>query len=268
MKMYSEAHLIFLREAYKYLSVPELTEAFNNAFKTSKTEGQIKSALSNHRIVSGRNPGNPANQPRLLTLEQHYFVKELYISFPIHELTTLLNDTYGTQYTALQVKHYIKKHGIISGRTGCFEKGHSPWNTGTKGAVKPNSGCFKKGQKPKNMKPFGHERICPKDGSVLIKVDEINPYTGARGFYRAKHVVLWEKDHGPVPPGHIVSFRDGDRTNLDPSNFELIERKLLCRMNKARVNDFPAALVPSMKTVVKLKLKIFERFQSLDQAHQ
>jgi hypothetical protein len=36
MKMYSEAHLIFLREAYKHLSVPELTEAFNNAFKTSK----------------------------------------------------------------------------------------------------------------------------------------------------------------------------------------------------------------------------------------
>jgi hypothetical protein len=73
-----------------------------------------------------------------------------------------------------------------TGRTGCFEKGDKPWNTGTKGVCKPNSGNFKSGQVSWNKKPVGYERICSKDGYVIVKVAEPN-------VFKLKHRIVWKK---------------------------------------------------------------------------
>lgn len=256
-KKYNPEQLAYLREGYKWMRLDDLTEAFNRQYCLNKTPGQIKSTLANHKMTSGRSTGS--RQKRLLTQEQEYFLKAAYKNLSRAASTALLNETYKTNFTLQQITAYVKNNGIKSGRTGGFEKGHAPWNAGTKGVVKPNSGNFKKGQVPKNQKPVGHERVCKKDGYVLIKTDQINPYTGFRGWYRHKHLVMWEQVNGPVPDGFVVSFIDGNKANIDLLNLELIDRNHLCRMNKQRVYDLPNELIPTMKNVVRLKVQMHER---------
>lgn len=45
------------------------------------------------------------------------------------------------------------------------------------------------------------------------------------------HVLLWREAHGPVPAGHRVCFRDGDRTNITLGNLELVSFAETMRRN-------------------------------------
>jgi len=195
------------------------------------------------------------------SVAQLAFLREGYKHFPLAELTAEFNKYFKTDKKVGQIRAATRNHKMLSGRTGQFRSGAAPWNTGTKGATSSNRTSFKKGQAPVNQKPLGHERICTKDDYVLIKVAEKNPYTGAPTRYRHKHVVIWEQQNGPVPKGYVVSFFDGNKRNFSPENLKLIDRSHLCRYNKNRVNDLPPSLIPAMKTVVDLKLKVHERNQ-------
>ena len=78
---------------------------------------------------------------------------------------------------------------------------------------------FAKGVKPHNIKPDGYERQY-KDGYIYIKVN---------GRMVLKHRHVWETTHGAIPRGYNIMFRDGDRTNCDVSNLELVSRAEACR---------------------------------------
>jgi hypothetical protein len=129
-----------------------------------------------------------------------------------------------------------------------------PWNDGTKGTgiCKPNSGCFNNGHVPANVKPVGHERVCSKDGYIIIKTAETNPNTGFFGWYRAKHVVNWEAHNGPVPEGKILRFIDGDPKNWAIENMELITRAEHARLNQLRLNQQPEELRETVRVLAKL----------------
>lgn len=262
-KMYSDEQLAFLREGYKLMGVDSLTAAFNREYKTNKTTTQIKSTLTNHKIVSGRNTGHATGKLLAFTLEQKYFIQELYKCMTHKEIVIALKEEYGVETTAAKIKAFTNNHKILSGRTGFFEKGSTAWNTGTKGATTANATSFKKGSTPANQQPFGHERICTKDGYILIKVDEINPNTGFRGHYRHKHVVLWEQANGPVPAGHVVTFKNGDKRDLSDENLALVKRSTLCRYNKKRVNSLPKELIPTMKNIVGLEIEIAKKAHTM-----
>ena len=45
------------------------------------------------------------------------------------------------------------------------------------------------------------------------------------------HIIVWEAAHGPVPPGHIVRFVDGNTTNITPGNLVCITRSENSRRN-------------------------------------
>jgi HNH endonuclease len=191
--------------------------------------------------------------------EQLLFLRESYKTMSRAELADAFNKKFNVNQSLSSIIACLKNHKIQSGRSGHFIKGNVSWNNGTKGLIKANSGTFKKGNQPANQKPLGHERICTKDGYALIKVAEANPYTGAKTRYRHKHQVVWEENHGPIPKGFIVTFRDGNKTNFDIGNLELIDRNHLCRYNFQRVNSLPSELIPTMKKVVNLKVKIMEK---------
>ncbi len=106
-------------------------------------------------------------------------------------------------------------------RRGCFEPGMRPWNKGAKGLdLSQGKGQFRKGNRPHTWVPVGHERIS-KDGILERKVTDAGP---AKDHFQSVHSILWEEHHGPIPEGHVVRFRDGDRTNFDISNLELVSR--------------------------------------------
>lgn len=240
------------------MNVRDLTKAFNKRFKIKKTEVQIKCALANHKIVCGRPHGKRLITPRrLCTPEQDEFIRTKYLKYGVRELAGMLNKKFGTSFTEQQIKTYVFNHKIKSGRTGCFEKGHNSWNKGTKGLCKPNSGSFKKGEVPANHRQLGSERICPKDGYVLIKVAEWDPNFNRPTRWKPKHVHIWEQENGPVPEGFCLKFIDGDKENVDPSNLMLISRALNLRLNKYGYNDAPAELKPSILALAKLEVKTF-----------
>lgn len=139
-----------------------------------------------------------------------------------------------------------KRKGWLTGRDGRFQKGDVAHNKGKpcapgRGGRHPNArkSQFKRGQLPHNTKWLCHERIS-KDGYVEISVAEVNPHTGFPRRYVLKHRWLWEQAHGPVPEGMALKCL-GERTNCDPSNWELVPRALLPRLDGRFGRGFEAA---------------------------
>lgn len=161
-----------------------------------------------------------------------------------------------------------KRKGWKTGRTGQFVKGGIPVNKGVPcapgtGGRHPNAqrSQFRKGQLPHNAIGAGHERIDSKDGYIVMIVDEVNPWTGAATRPVHKHRYLWEKLHGPIPDDHILKCLDGDKTNCDPSNWELVDRGVLPRINGGKAtrvmayDTAPPELKPAILTLARLEQK-------------
>lgn len=89
------------------------------------------------------------------------------------------------------------------------------WNYGKKGRGRP----FKTGERPWNAKPVGAERVTSA-GFIQIKVSQPN-------CWRLKHLLVWEKAHGPLPEGRKIDFIDGDRQNVSLENLRLRPRRPL-----------------------------------------
>lgn len=57
-------------------------------------------------------------------------------------------------------------------------------------------------------------------------------YVTAKGYRRLQisgrqvmeHVYVWEQLHGPVPAGHDIHHRDGDKLNNAPGNLQLVTK--------------------------------------------
>lgn len=153
-------------------------------------------------------------------------------------LTTTLSREMGIPINAIHscaAKHGIKKtheykaeqarqasHGIGSR----FQPGTTPWNKGLKGWKAGGRSAetrFKKGMPARNHRPVGSTRVTV-DGYIEIKIAE--PRTWAQ-----LHREVWKQHHGSYPPpDQAVTFRDGDKSNCDIGNLELISRaKLMLR---------------------------------------
>ena len=115
------------------MRIPELTLAFNRQFGATKTEPQITSTLKSHRITCGRPKGTPKGTLREYTDEQADFIRENYRRMSLAHLVLAFNERFKAAKFSNQIRGFTRNHAIRSGRTGCFEKKHTPWNAGTKG---------------------------------------------------------------------------------------------------------------------------------------
>ena len=156
----------------------------------------------------------------------------------------------------------IKRLGLRNGRDGCFRKGHVPWTKGKKLPFNANRAKtqWKKGQQPHNTKFTGHERVAS-IGYVMVSVNETNPHTGYERRYVLKHRHLWEQKHGPIPDGMALKCK-GDKLNPDPSNWELVPRAMLPRLNGKSGRGYhqaPDDLKPTIMAVAKLEHRVRQK---------
>lgn len=159
-----------------------------------------------------------------------------------------------SNFTAL-----CKRNGWLTGRTGQYVPGQVSHNKGKKMPFNANSAKtqFKKGREPHNTKRLGHERITT-DGYVEISVAETNPHTGYERRHVQKHRRQWEQANGPVPEGMVLKCLDGDKMNTAPTNWELIPRALLPRLNGRFGRGYDTAdqdLKPTIMAITKLEHK-------------
>ena len=191
------------------------------------------------------------------TAEQKDFLRQHYPSNSQRELLQLFNQHFELELGLNQLKACLTNNKILSGRTGCFEKGSTPVNKGTKGLynVGGNRTSFKKGQRPKNYKPVGHERL-DRDGYVLIKVSDTGEW---HQRWRHKHKVVWEAAHGPIPKGHVLIFLDRNKLNVSLDNLQLITNSQLARMNQNKLFYPDPELTKTGVTISSIYSKIGER---------
>jgi len=255
---YSPAHLDFMREHYPYMSLCELTAAFNARFAMDKKASEIKGALKNHCIRCGRKRGSEKGKLTSWTSEQAAWVKDAYTRMRHTEMPEPFFAKFGKEKSASQFRSLIHNQGWVSGRDARFSKGHIPSNKGTKGLMKANSGTFQKGNVPANEKPMGYERLS-KDGYVEVKVPGINKHTGYDGHFVLKHKHIWEQAHGKLADGMAVTFTDGDKTNICLENIELIGRAELLQLNRHGIKGLPPELLPTMRAVAKLEVAVHQK---------
>lgn len=133
---------------------------------------------------------------------------------------------------------------------GRFKKGHIPPNKGRKMSPEQyemlRNTMFKPGARPDNRVPIGQETI-RSDGYTYVKV--------AEKVWRFKHILLWEKFFGPVPEGHIISFRDGNPQNFDVSNLECITRKESLSRNRFGAGPSEYSLISGRAARMRLKAR-------------
>ncbi len=139
-----------------------------------------------------------------------------------------------------------------------LQTGNTPWNKGLKGWQAGGRSAetrFKSGNKPHTWHPIGHERIT-KYGYLERKTAD----TGiTRHDYRPVHHLVWIEANGPIPAGHAVSFRDGDKTHITLDNLELIHRTEL--MSRNSVHRLPKPVAQAVQLMGALRRQINQRTQ-------
>jgi hypothetical protein len=158
-----------------------------------------------------------------------------------------------------------------------FPKGHVPANKGVRRpgwfAGRMRETQFRKGQRSgiaaKNWKPIG--TILPDgEGYLRIKVREAVCGKEATGFGNSKvwpmyNRYVWEQHHGPIPPQHLVVFKDRDRANCSIENLELISMAENARRNSMWTN-LPRALALTIQLNGALKRRL-RRLNGKEQDH-
>lgn len=134
-----------------------------------------------------------------------------------------------------------------------FKKGHTPANKGKKMSPEVRERVkhtwFKKGHEPHNTKH---------DGYISIRKDKNGrPYAYIRiskGRFEMLHRYIWEQHNGPIPEGQIVTFINGDTSDLRIGNLELITREE--NMLRNTRHNYPQDLQQAIMALNKLKKAI------------
>ena len=143
--------------------------------------------------------------------------------------------------------------GLFNGKKGAntrFVKGHRTWNTGMKGLQMGGKETqFKPGNRIGNAveiyQPIGTEHV--RDGYLYRKLRDDGPM---HKRWEMVHRLNWIAAHGPIPEGHVVVFRNGNRMDVGVDNLELISRADLAARNS--IHRYP----PEIKALLRLNGKL------------
>lgn len=176
--------------------------------------------------------GKKIFKQRFWTLEEQAFLLEHYNAKGADWCAQALTAS-GNPRTRSSTKQMGTKMGLayLGEKLGCFKKGHNPANKGKKMAPevykKAKHTFFKKGTLNGKAK-----MLYSPIGTESYRTDEYWWIKVADKKWELKHRVLWEKHNGPIPPGHLVIFKDGNPHNFNLDNFELITRQEAVKRNR------------------------------------
>jgi hypothetical protein len=250
-------------ETFHMMVISDYHAGFVQAFKRKDVTASHLNALRTRKGWKvGRGGGRTAGRSPLFSAFEIGWLRRNCKLSP-EEYHRSFSATFGRKdVSADRLQEFRKRNHWKSGRVSCFPKGHVPANKGKKMPFNAGSARtqFKKGQRPASAKGVGHEHIT-KDGYVEILIARRNPHTGADRDFELKHRWLWEQAYGPIPAGMVLKCK-GDKLNCDPSNWDLVPRAVLPRLNGINGRGYdaaPAELKPTIMAVTKLEHQVRER---------
>lgn len=254
---YSAAEMAWLAEN-RMMVISDYHRAFVAAFgRSDVSAGHLHALRKRMGWKVGRDPGRYVGRGRKYSNAEIDWLREN-CTMEVNAWCAAFRAAFGREDTTPAKLHSLRKRmGWKTGRTGHFETGAEPWSKGKKLPFNANSAAFhfEKGHRPHTWRGAGHESIGV-EGYRWVIVDKINPHTGAPTHRVQKHRLLWEQANGPIPDGHVLKCLDGDKSNADPWNWELIPIGMLPRLNgkSGRNYDTAAAeLKPTIMAVAKLE---------------
>lgn len=188
---------------------------------------------------------------RVFTVEEEEYFLRIYKGRSYAEIHGLLKERFDSTVTIQQIKSYLSNHGLKTGTTGRFPKGHVPYNKGKKEPFRRHSAtCFKKGHIPANHLPIGTEVV--KSGYQYTKVEEPNVWIPT-------HRLLWERHYGPIPKGMAIIFLNQDRMDIRIENLAIVTQGELLHLNNNKLLSSDADISSSGVMIAKLDTAIRER---------
>lgn len=218
---------------------------------------------------------------RLWTLDEEAIVRARYP----HELTATiagaLRRTVVAVYQRAQQLGLEKSAAFRASPEGCrmrrggrigarfrFPKGHVPANKGVRrpgwspGRMRETQ--FKTGMRSglaaQRWMPVGSTRLI--EGYVYRKVSDV-PNVAYTVNWKPEHYLIWTAVHGPVPRGHVLSFLNGDKTDVRLENMACITRGRLMARNS--VHTLPKPLARAVQLLGALNRQIRRKTSHAEQ---
>ena len=210
----------------------ELAALVNDRCGTSFTASSMKAFRGNHGYRNGMKQWTGAEYWKYQTKYpqgMYEYIRDNSWGVSSADMARKVKELFGYEMTPTRMKQFRQRHGIRSGVTGWYQKGHPP---GTKGKTieeicghdpeklaKVRSTQFKKGERPANELPIGAVTVV--NGYKLRK----KSMTGTQWErWEFLHRAVWEEHNGPIPEGMVVTFKDSDPMNCDITNLILITK--------------------------------------------
>lgn len=150
-----------------------------------------------------------------------------------------------------------------------FAKGMTPWNKGTSYKAGGRSGetQFRPGNKPHTWQPVGSYRVTDCKGVRYLeqKVNDLPGNSCVR--WKGVHRLVWEAHNGPVPPGHIVVFKDQALRSVVLEEITIDKLELRSRHDHA-MRAHPRNIDPELGKLVQLKGAITRQVNRLAKEHK
>ena len=244
----------------------ELAELVNRELGTEFTASSMKAFRGNYGYRNGRRTWRTSEE--YWKLQKRYphgmyeYIRDNSWGVSSKEMAERVNVMYGTAFTQTMMKQFRQRHGIKSGCTGWYQKGHPPGNKGKKleEYVGPDRAAeirqrisatqFKKGERPVNELPLG-TIVVNSDGYKLLKISMTGSLWERWIFL---HRAVWINYHGDIPDGMIVSFKDSNTLNCDPENLMLISKAENSVLNRCGLRFDDPDLTETGLAVAKLKI--------------
>lgn len=198
----------FLKDNIKGTYLSDLHCMFNEHFKTDFKYSSIRDKCFKLHLHSGMQ-GKCKNPLSLLTKEQQAYLEEIHKGRYNPEIARMLNEKFGTNFTSVQIGSYKIRKKIRSGLTGKY------------GERKPNGVLIQYQDIHRDIYPIGAERkhYHGKQIYTSVKIAK-NP-----AVWKYKHYLIWEKEHGEVPEGYLLVFKDQNPENCCLENLAIIKKE-------------------------------------------
>lgn len=175
---------------------------------------------------------------RKFTEEEDQFIRDHYLSLPAYFIDGLLDRcrnsvTQRIGRLGLGVPAFITK-GFVE--DSYYKKGLIPVNKGLKISEymtpeqikKVKKTQFKKGQRPQNtLYDFAVSKRKDKRGSIYLHIRV------SLSVWLPLQRYVWEQEHGTIPKGYNIAFKDRNPMNCNLDNLEMVSNAELLNRNSA-----------------------------------